>query len=304
MEQKQTYGEYKKGLELSKEYFEQMVEPVLKDEFSDYIGRMAAGCMGAGSECYGYDDVMSRDREFGVSYQLLIPGEDMEAYGKRLKARLNQMPDTYGDYKVLRNERCGLMSVEEFYEYYLGLPEGPIREEDWESLGDAALSTATNGEVFFDHFGRFSTIRTILGQGYPKKEQFKRLAASCEQAGKSGQYNLYRCISRRQWVAASMVMTNFMDAASQIVFLLNYTYRPYFKWFPNEMAKLPILGEKISRNMEYFSILSIKQDKGTVVAMAQNMSLMLIEALKEVKITVGESKLLVDHAREIREKYL
>ena len=303
MEQNKRYREFKKGLELSQEYFYQVVYPMLTREFSDYLPRMAAGLVGAGSECYGYDDVMSQDREFGIAYQLLIPGEDEKVYGKWLREKLADLPKTFGEYKVLDREDRGLITIEGFYEHYLGLAEGPVSKQEWQEAKDAALSTATNGKVFFDHFGRFSAIRTRLLSGYPEQERLRRLALHCEKAGRGGQYNLYRCTSRRQWVAASLVTAEFMDEISQIVFLLNRTYRPYFKWFPNRMQNLPVLGTEISRNMEYFSILSIKQDKGTAVAMAENMSQMIIEELKKEGLTSGESRSLEDHAKEIREKF-
>lgn len=302
MEKKTGYQEHKKGIMLSYEYFSQYVHPMLLEEFPTYKPRMAAVLAGEGSECYGYDDVMSQDGEFGVAYQLLIPGEDKEVYGKRLAQRLTELPDTFGNYKVLHGEKCGLMAIEDFYEKYLGFAEGPMAPEEWRSLTDAQLSTATNGKVFFDNYGKFSAIRTRLLNGYPEEERLRRIGLACQKAGKSGQYNLPRCTSRRQWVAACMVRADFMDAVSQIIFLLNRVYRPYFKWFPKAMETLPILGEEIGRNMEYFAILSMKLDKGTVVAMAENISQMIIEELRRKGITRSSSTLLEDHGREILAK--
>ena len=302
MEKKRTYREYTKGLPLSRAYFEQIVYPMLKREYSSYLPRMAACFSGAGSEYYGYDDVMSQDRKFGVAYQLLIPGEDEQTYGKRLRERLSGLPQTFDGYQVLSDDRCGLMSIEAFYEKYLGYAEGPVTQEEWRTLDDCALSTATNGEVFFDNYGRFSAIRTRLLQGYPEEERRLRLAEACEKAGKSGQYNLGRCTSRRQWIAASIAAAEFMDSISQILFLLNRVYRPYFKWFPNAMKDLPVLGEELGRNMEYFSILSIKQDKGTAVALAENMCQLMIEELRKEGLTRSGSRLLAAHGRELKAK--
>lgn len=66
-----------KGIELSRAYFYDVCFPVLKKEFSSYLPRMAAGLIGEGSECYGYDDAISRDHDFGPGFQIFIPIKKM-----------------------------------------------------------------------------------------------------------------------------------------------------------------------------------------------------------------------------------
>ena len=45
-----------KGMELSEKYYREYGERMLKEEFSDILGQIAAGRIGSGSECLGYDD--------------------------------------------------------------------------------------------------------------------------------------------------------------------------------------------------------------------------------------------------------
>ena len=57
-----------KGLELSKLYFENIYLPELRKEFPELLERMAVGLAGEGSECFGYDDEISRDHDFRAVY--------------------------------------------------------------------------------------------------------------------------------------------------------------------------------------------------------------------------------------------
>lgn len=61
---KDTEKGFVKGLDLCREYFNQVCYPLLEKEFSNFLPRMAAGLIGEGSECYGFDDEISRDHDF------------------------------------------------------------------------------------------------------------------------------------------------------------------------------------------------------------------------------------------------
>jgi len=65
-----------KGLELSKKYFEEVYLPVIKSEFPEVFEKMAAGLAGEGSECYGYDDKISQDHDFGPSVCIWLRKDD------------------------------------------------------------------------------------------------------------------------------------------------------------------------------------------------------------------------------------
>lgn len=45
-----------KGLDLSRLYFAEICSPMLKDRFPGLFGRLGAGLVGVGSECFGFDD--------------------------------------------------------------------------------------------------------------------------------------------------------------------------------------------------------------------------------------------------------
>ena len=49
-----------KGIEVSQAYFAEYGMPMLQGQFPDVLPHVAAGLFGSGSECFGYDDGLSR----------------------------------------------------------------------------------------------------------------------------------------------------------------------------------------------------------------------------------------------------
>ncbi|MBQ3823571.1 MAG: hypothetical protein II808_00035, partial [Clostridia bacterium] len=66
-----------KGLDVCREYFNAYGLPMLRRDFPDLLAVSAAGLAGSGSECFGYDDEISRDHDFEPGLCLFLPGEDV-----------------------------------------------------------------------------------------------------------------------------------------------------------------------------------------------------------------------------------
>ena len=84
-----------KGLELAKAYYEEYGRPMIREKFPDYEGRIAVGLAGEGSECFGYDDEISRDHDFEAGFCLWITEQDGEAIGFPLFRAYGKLPDEY-----------------------------------------------------------------------------------------------------------------------------------------------------------------------------------------------------------------
>ena len=65
------------GLELARAYWETYGVPMIREQFPEYEEIIAAALTGSGSECYGFDDEISRDHDFEPGFCLFIPGEEI-----------------------------------------------------------------------------------------------------------------------------------------------------------------------------------------------------------------------------------
>jgi hypothetical protein len=67
-----------KALDLSRKHFTEIAFPALQKEFPELMRRVAAGLVGNGSECFGYDDEISRDHDWGVDFFIWLSESDRE----------------------------------------------------------------------------------------------------------------------------------------------------------------------------------------------------------------------------------
>lgn len=292
-----------KGLELCKAYFYEVCYPVLEREFKIYLPRMAAGLIGEGSECYGFDDVLSQDHDFGPAFQIFIPKEDMPIYGEQLKVRFSRLPKKFKGFERKEEEygqgRTGVFAIEDFYKKFIAVEKVPDNINLWRQIPEYALSTVTNGEVFFDNYGRFSQIREELKKGYPEAVRLKKIAARLMKMAQSGQYNFPRCLKRKEYVAAQLALTEFMQTAMSLIYLLNHTYSPYYKWIHKGMAKLPVLGEKTYERMDRLASLSLKTEGAEMEWIVEEICNYCLSELQKEGLTKNPEKFLLMQGTEI-----
>ena len=293
-----------KGLDICRAYFYEVCYPVLEREFKTYLPRMAAGMIGEGSECYRFDDEISRDHDFGPSFQIYIPEEDMPVYGERLKARLERLPKEFGKFGI-RTEceygggRTGVFTIEEFYKKFIAVGDVPENLKIWRQIPEHALSTVTNGELFFDNYGRFSAIREELKKGYPEDVRLKKIAARLMKMAQSGQYNFPRCLKRKEYTAAHLALSEFMSVSMSLVYLLNHAYRPYYKWVHRGLLDLPVLGEKVYEKIGRLSVLSMKTEGPEMEWLVEEICNLCLEELKNQGLTTNPETFLLIQGPEV-----
>ena len=240
-----------KGLELSKLYYQELCSPLLASRFPDLVPRIAAGLVGEGSECLGFDDELSRDHDWGVAVCLWLGERDYAESGEALQQTLLQLPRQFRGYPAKVETtwpvgRTGVLEIGRFYYKFLGQSTVPESLLDWLSIPEIFLATATNGAVFADPSGEFTSIREQLLAFYPEDVRRKKLAAKCVKISQAGQYNFPRCAARKEYVAAAMAEAAFIDAVCSAVFLLNKRYKPFYKWMHRALPSLPLLGREVS----------------------------------------------------------
>jgi len=84
-----------KGLELAERYFEEVGFPMLQRDFGPHLDRIAAGLVGDGSECFGYDDSISRDHDWGPAFCLWLSREDSGTLADRLQEALDAINEYF-----------------------------------------------------------------------------------------------------------------------------------------------------------------------------------------------------------------
>ena len=293
-----------KGLDIAEAYFFDVCYPMLKKEFREYLPRMAAGLVGEGSECFGFDDAVSRDHDFGPAFQIFIPKKDWNIYGNRLAGRIQQLPKKYGCFESrstspLGAGRTGVLTIEDFYEKFLSIHEIPDNLNLWLQLDDIPLSTATNGRIFMDNLGEFTRIREGLLKHYPKDVWLKRLAFYCTQIAQSGQYNLLRCLKRGHFVSAFRALNEFVTSYISLIYLINKTYKPYYKWEHEGLKNLPILGKSTYDSINGLVLISLKENGKYAVFETEQLCQKAIEFLQKRNLTDSQSDFLLDHCPSI-----
>ena len=113
---------------------------------------------------------------------------------------------------------------------------------EWLCLPEQSLAEVTNGRVFYDGRGELTDIRRHLSY-FPEDVRLKKLAGQLLLMGQSGLYNYGRSLVRGDTAAAQLSAIAFADSATSAIFLLNATYRPYYKWCFRTLMSLPLLGE-------------------------------------------------------------
>ena len=84
-----------KGLELSRAYYEEYGKPMIDTQLAQYKPYLAAGLVGEGSECLGFDDELSTDHDFGPAFCLWVPEELYAKAGTEMQRAYDSLPTSY-----------------------------------------------------------------------------------------------------------------------------------------------------------------------------------------------------------------
>lgn len=240
-----------KGLTLARQYFEAYGRTMLEklsEEHPALRGQFAAGLVGQGSECLGFDDALSRDHDFGPSFCIWLPQKLYLQYGKCCQEAYDSLPKEYAGYPsrqvtAFGTDRVGVLEIGAFYTRLIGKEDAPKSNAEWMWIPESRLAQATCGEVFLDEPGIFSGIRKNLLDYYPEDVRKKKIAARLAAMAQSGQYNYGRLCQRGEWTGAFLALMEFVKNACSVVHLLNRRYTPFYKWMHKSLANMPVLPE-------------------------------------------------------------
>lgn len=251
------------GMELSRRYYLEYGKPMIEEKFKEYADKIAVGLVGYGSECYGYDDEVSKDHDFGPGFILWLTNADYQMIGVALQEEYDKLPKRYLGFERIESKqgknRMGVKTIEGFYREILQTDRSFLGEFEYEDLEECNLSLAINGEVFRDDFGEFTRVRNRIAKYYSKPFQLKKIAAQVAKMSQSGQYNYQRTMLRKQPAIAQMAVSEFVTSCIHLIHLLNKKYTPFYKWSMTSLKELPILGE-VESDLEELLLMDNQQD--------------------------------------------
>jgi hypothetical protein len=229
------------GAELSRSYYEHVVGPLVRRRWPGLP--QAAGRLGSGSDVLGLDDGMSRDHDWGLRLNLLVPTEAVADVDAHLTECL---PDEYEGHPTRfpttwdpgMRHRVQVETARDLAVSRLGLdPTGDLDVEDWLSLTGQAVLEVTAGEVFADDAGELHGIRKRLAW-YPDDvwrhvvaTDWARLAQELPFVGRTAE--------RGDDLGSSVVAARLTGVALHLGHLLERRWPPYAKWLGTSFARLP-----------------------------------------------------------------
>ena len=237
------------GLELARAFYAEHGEPMLREQFPHLLDKIAVGLCGSGSECFGFDDDVSRDHDFEPGFCLFLPDESVvdrrDAF--QLERAYAKLPKEFGGLRrslvqPVGGSRHGVLRTAEFFTEKAGTPDGNLTTEQWFRTPEYALAEAVNGAIFSDPYGEVTAIRGRLS-AMPRDVRLKKLAGHLLLMAQSGQYNYARCLAHGEKGAAQLAVNAFVHSAMAVVFLLNERYEPFYKWSFRAMRSLPVLSQ-------------------------------------------------------------
>ncbi|MDE7250334.1 MAG: DUF4125 domain-containing protein, partial [Lachnospiraceae bacterium] len=83
------------GMELCEAFYREYGIPMIRENFPQYEKMIAVGLVGEGSECFGYDDEVSRDHDFGPGFCMWLTDQVYDEIGEKLQEAYEQLPSTY-----------------------------------------------------------------------------------------------------------------------------------------------------------------------------------------------------------------
>lgn len=290
-----------KGIELSKKYFNDIAYPIFKKNCPEILDISSIGLVGEGSECFGLDDDISKDHDFGPGFCIWLKEDDVKIYKNKIESVLKKLPKEFLGYErvdsKLSDKRVGLFSLEDFYEKYTSYRKFPISDIDFLKIPESFLATVTNGEIFLDNCSLFSDYRKYLLDFYPEDVVRKKLAAYLFQMAQAGQYNLKRSLDRSDISAVFFAKAEFMEALFGVLFLFAKVYMPYYKLRYKRLVQIKYYPDQLFEDMNKFFL---SNDKKDLIYLSEKLSLYVKDILRYRSITRSDDDFLLNHAIEIQ----
>ncbi len=290
------------GLDLARAYWKACA-PALFAQLPHEMARVSVGLSGEGSECFGFDDELSQDHDFGPRLCLWLSDEDCRACGAALQRAYESLPARFLGYgrpdTTQGGRRSGVFSVGEYFARFIGRADPPGTLRDWLAIRQEDAAAAVNGEVFYDECAEFSRFRSVLRSYYPEDVRRKKLAHQVALMAQAGQYNLPRAIDRGDRGAAFLAAAEFAHAAIRAAHLLDRSYAPFYKWAFRSLRRLP--SASLADGVERALLRTAREDGAAAVDAVERACAFVAERLRAEGVAASSEGFLLKCAHEVQE---
>ena len=291
---------FRNGLELCEAFYQEFGVPMIRTRFPAYESLIAVGLVGEGSECFGFDDEVSRDHDFGPGFCMWLTDQTYDEIGEELQKAYDELPQTYMGVTrfttAKAQKRVGVFRISDFYDSLIGMGDVPTTRSQWLFLEDYRLAAATNGKVFRDDLGEFTRIRNGILDYYPEDVRLRNITREAALMAQSGQYNYSRMLGRSEIVTAQIALSEFMKHTMAMIHLLNRKYAPFYKWMHRGLEKLTLLKE-IRDILSALAGMPVGDDR--IPQTIELIVAMIIAEMKKQGLTSGDDNYLDHHTDNI-----
>lgn len=233
------------GMNLARAYFRELVGPALASGLPGL--RYSAGRFGPGSDVLGLDDATSRDHDWGLRLDLIVPAAAAADVVRMLDRTL---PDTFRGHPTrfpstgesLPRLHVDATSLADFLGSRLGFdPRAAVSVHDWLSVSGQAALEVTGGVVLADADGALTDVRRALAW-YP--DDLWRYALACDWARIAQELpSMSRAADVGDDVGSRIIAARLAHTAMHLAFLLERRWPPYAKWFGTMLRRLPCAAD-------------------------------------------------------------
>jgi len=237
-------------IDISRDFFHEVVRPILEREFPEETAQTAFGVFGLGSEALRLDDETSRDHHWGLRIDALMPDDLLESRREViLKTVRANLPSSFRGHSLREGHVAGAGfapdGLKAFLVRSIGIDHAPQTYAEWLQLPEEDIIHIINGEVWHDPSGRFTAIRQAFQNHYPEPVRLRRIAHWSRYFSGMGVYALKRAILRNNEFYAATAFGKAIRWGVQLAFLLDRQFYPYDKWLMVYFEKLPRLADPL-----------------------------------------------------------
>ena len=237
-------------IDVSRDFFNQIVKPILEAHFPEETAQTAFGVFGYGSEALGLDDNYSRDHHWGLRIDALMPERVFQDKRDSIMHVLSEnIPDSFRGHSLREGHVAGAGlapdNLTAFLSRTIGIDHPPKTYQDWLNLPEEDVMHIINGEVWHDPSSKFTDVRNAFKAYYPEPVRLRRIAHWCRYFSGMGSYALKRAILRENDFYAATAFGKAIRWGVQLAFMLDKQYYPYDKWLMAFFKRLPRLYEPL-----------------------------------------------------------